>query len=29
MLTDTAETWVTDPGRFGTFGKGWVGRFFA
>lgn len=28
MVTDTFETWVTDPGRFGTFGKGWVRRFF-
>lgn len=29
MLTDTAEVWVTDPGRFGTFGKDWVRRFFS
>jgi len=29
MVTDTAETWVTEPGRFGTFGKAWVRRFFA
>lgn len=29
MVTDHGETWVTDPGRFGTFGKAWVRRFFA
>jgi len=29
MVTDLGETWVTDPGRFGTFGKGWFLRFFA
>jgi hypothetical protein len=29
MITETSETWVTDPGRFGKFGKGWVARFFA
>lgn len=29
MVTEHGETWVTDPGRFGTFGKGWVKRFFA
>lgn len=29
MVTDHGHTWVTDPGRFGTFGKGWVKRFFA
>lgn len=29
MVTDLGETWVTDPGRFGTFGKAWVRRFFA
>jgi hypothetical protein len=28
MVTDTGETWVTDPDRFGAFGKGWVTRFF-
>jgi hypothetical protein len=29
MVTDHGETWVTDPGRFGDFGKEWVRRFFA
>ena len=29
MLTDTAEVWVSEPGRFGTFGKAWVKKFFA
>jgi len=29
MVTDLGETWVTDPGRFGKFGKGWVRKFFA
>lgn len=29
MVTDHGETWVTDPGRFGKFGKGWVTRFFS
>ena len=29
MVTEHGQTWVTDPGRFGTFGKGWVVRFFA
>jgi hypothetical protein len=29
MVTDLGETWVTDPGRFGTFGKAWVKKFFA
>lgn len=29
MVTDAGQTWVTDPGRFGKFGKGWVTRFFA
>lgn len=29
MVTDHGETWVTDSGRFGRFGKGWVRRFFA
>jgi hypothetical protein len=28
MVTETSETWVTEPGRFGKFGKGWVRRFF-
>ncbi len=28
MLTDTAEVWVTEPGRFGVFGKDWVRRFY-
>lgn len=29
MITDTAEVWVSEPGRFGTFGKAWVRAFFA
>lgn len=29
MVTDAGQTWVTDPARFGKFGKGWVSRFFA
>lgn len=29
MVTDHGECWVTDPGRFGEFGKDWVRRFFA
>ena len=32
MLTGTAQTFVTDPGRFGAFGEDgeeWVRRFFA
>lgn len=29
MVTDTFQTWVTDPGRFGDFGTDWVRRFFA
>lgn len=29
MVTDTDEVWVTEPGRFGTFGKAWVKAFFA
>jgi hypothetical protein len=29
MVTDLGETWVTDPGRFGKFGKAWVRKFFA
>ena len=29
MVTDHGETWVTDPGRFGSFGKAWVRKFFA
>lgn len=28
MVTDTFEVWVDEPGRFGTFGKDWVRRFF-
>lgn len=28
MVTETGHCWVDDPGRFGTFGKGWVKRFF-
>lgn len=29
MVTDHGHTWVSDPDRFGTFGKTWVKRFFA
>ena len=29
MVTETGHCWVTDPGRFGSFGKNWVTRFFA
>jgi hypothetical protein len=29
MVTEHGQTWVTDPGRFGTFGQDWVRRFFA
>lgn len=29
MITETWETYVSEPGRFGRFGKGWVRRFFA
>lgn len=29
MVTEHGHTWVTDPDRFGKFGKGWVVRFFA
>ena len=29
MVTDTSETWVSDPSRFDAFGKGWVRRFFS
>lgn len=29
MVTEHGQNWVTEPGRFGTFGKGWVKRFFA
>jgi 16S rRNA C1402 (ribose-2'-O) methylase RsmI len=29
MVTDAGQTWVTDPGRFGSFGKAWVAKFFA
>ena len=28
MVTERAETFVTDPGRFGKFGESWVRRFF-
>ena len=28
MVTDLGETWVTEPGRFGKFGKAWVRRYF-
>ena len=28
MVTDDGEWWVDDPGRFGTFGKGWARKFF-
>lgn len=27
-LGDEVQTFVTDPGRFGTFGPRWVRRFF-
>jgi hypothetical protein len=27
--TETVETFVSDPGRFGDFGTEWVRRFFA
>lgn len=29
MRTGSIETFVTDPDRFGAFGKQWVQRFFA
>lgn len=29
MVTESGHTWVTDPGRFGKFGKTWVAKFFA
>lgn len=29
MRTDSVETFVTDPSRFGEFGTEWVRRFFA
>lgn len=29
MITEHGQTWVTDPGRFGTFGTDWVKEFFA
>ena len=29
MVTETDQVWVTDPGRFGKFGTGWVKKFFA
>jgi hypothetical protein len=28
MVTDAGQTWVTDPGRFGSFGTDWVRKFF-
>lgn len=28
MVTEHGEIWVTEPGRFGTFGKNWVLRFY-
>lgn len=28
MSTDSFETFVSDPGRFGKFGETWVRRFF-
>jgi hypothetical protein len=28
MTTEGAETFVTDPGRFGKFGETWVRKFF-
>lgn len=28
MTTPRSEVFVTDPGRFGTFGEEWVRRFF-
>jgi hypothetical protein len=28
MRTDSTETFVSDPGRFGDFGPDWVRRFF-
>jgi hypothetical protein len=29
MVTDTDQVFVTDPRRFGEFGKDWVRRFFS
>ena len=29
MVTEYGQTWVTDPSRFGKFGKAWVKNFFA
>jgi hypothetical protein len=29
MVTEISETWVTEPGRFGKFGKAWVKKFYA
>jgi hypothetical protein len=29
MSSNGQEVFVTDPGRFGEFSKGWVRRFFA
>jgi hypothetical protein len=28
MRTDASEMFVTNPGRFGTFGTDWVRKFF-
>ena len=28
FISDKFEVWVTEPSRFGKFGKGWVRRFF-
>jgi hypothetical protein len=28
MATESFETFVSDPGRFGKFGETWVRRFF-
>lgn len=28
MVTQYGQTFVTDPGRFGTFGEDWVRKFF-
>jgi hypothetical protein len=28
VVMTTAETFVTDPGRFGKFGETWVRKFF-
>jgi hypothetical protein len=29
MITGKLQTFVTDPGRFGNFGKEWIERFLA